>query len=191
MNIHGKEYTEVKDRIVALLVKYPDAAISTRVEWHKEDFSAVCIRATIYPLMDKPEYYFSGLAYEERATKSGEVNADAWVENCETSAIGRALANMNIGVNGTRPSAEEMKKVQKGKERVAVEALQPPPKKEWRVEVDEVIGHIGTYTDADQLIQYMSEVKTLSPMTFEPEELEHILAYGRETYAKLTKKGKK
>jgi len=53
------------------------------------------------------------LAYEERVESTSQVNSTSWVENCETSAIGRALANMNIGVNGQRPSAEEMQKVER------------------------------------------------------------------------------
>jgi hypothetical protein len=112
MNYMGKEYTEVKDRIASFLKDYPPGMIQTTVDWHSEDFSAVCIKAFIYPDKADQTYLFTGLAYEERVT-TDQVNRDAWVENCETSAIGRALANMNIGVNFARPSAEEMKKVTK------------------------------------------------------------------------------
>ena len=46
--------------------------------------------------------------------QGGFANADAWMENCETSAIGRALANWNYQGNGKkRPSREEMSKVDK------------------------------------------------------------------------------
>jgi hypothetical protein len=115
MKIHGKEYTEVKDRIPLLLEKYPQASIRTEVYWHNADFSAVCMKATIICGNDDLGVStFTGFSYEERTSGvSAEVNATSWVENSETSAIGRALANMNIGVNGVRPSAEEMQKVER------------------------------------------------------------------------------
>lgn len=111
MKIHGKEYTEVKDRIPLLLEKYPGASIETDILWHAPDFNAVCIKATVRT----PDTIFTGLAYEERVGGDKEVNATSWVENAETSAIGRALANMNIGVSQARPSAEEMQKVERMK----------------------------------------------------------------------------
>jgi len=110
MKIHGKEYTEVKDRIPLLLEKYPKASIQTRIQWNSEDFGKVAIQAIIETGEGAT---FTGFAYEERVEGSTQVNSTSWVENAETSAIGRALANMNIGVGGQRPSAEEMQKVER------------------------------------------------------------------------------
>ena len=108
MLIHGKEYTEVKDRIPELLESYPEAQITTEVFWHSNDFTMVVMKATA----KVGNRLFTGWAYEERVADPKQVNETSWVENCETSAIGRALANMNIGVRGgQRPSAEEMQKV--------------------------------------------------------------------------------
>lgn len=115
MQIHGKEYTEVKDRIREFLSKHPKGKIATNVRWMTDDCHAIMFQATIYPQYDITDYFFTGFAYEEKSKQESQVNSDAWVENCETSAIGRALANMDIGVNGVRPSAEEMKKVNKNK----------------------------------------------------------------------------
>jgi hypothetical protein len=129
MLIHGKNYTEVKDRIPELLTKYPNGSIITSVFWHSEDFNRVCVRATIeIPTEGSNNIVFTGLAYEERVGGDREVNATSWVENAETSAIGRALANMNIGVNGVRPSAEEMQKVERmGKaEKLPWDDIEPP-----------------------------------------------------------------
>lgn len=153
MNLHGKEYTEVKDRIVDFLAMHPEGMIETSIVWHSPDFSAVCIGATVHPNNKEEGYYFTGLAYEERVQKSGDVNSDAWVENCETSAIGRALANMNIGVNGTRPSAEEMKKVQKRK----AEPPTPPVVLSERVAV--VTAHLDTLTTQAEVKTQMDTVK--------------------------------
>ena len=114
MNLHGKEYTEVKDRIKTFLTDFPTGSIRTEVQWNNEDFSKVCVKAYVFPdIIARTEFFTTGLAYEERVSKANDVNETSWVENCETSAIGRALANMNIGVTTNRPSAEEMKKVEK------------------------------------------------------------------------------
>jgi len=51
----------------------------------------------------------TGYAHEIRSDRG--VNATSFVENCETSAIGRALANCGYATHGKRPSREEMSKV--------------------------------------------------------------------------------
>jgi len=132
MKLHGKEYTEVKDRIPIFLTNHPFGSIASEVYWHNPDFSAVCVKATVtIPGEDThPARTFTGFAYEERVEgATTEVNTTSWVENAETSAIGRALANMNIGVNGTRVSAEEMQKVgrMKAGARPAAAGAPPPP----------------------------------------------------------------
>jgi hypothetical protein len=115
MIIHGKDYTEVRDRIPQFLASYPEGSILTEVFWHSADFDKVCIMATV-KTKEVGGQMFTGLAYEERDNNVNQVNGTSWVENCETSAIGRALANMNIGVTQNRPSAEEMRKVERMKE---------------------------------------------------------------------------
>lgn len=121
MNIKGKEYTEVKDRIPLLRKNHPDWSITTQLSWNNDDLSAVLFKCEI----SSPDgsQRFTGYAYEERVTNSSQfndVNYTAWVENAETSAIGRALANMGYQGSETtpskeapRPSAEEMQKVER------------------------------------------------------------------------------
>jgi hypothetical protein len=163
MEFHGKEYTEVKDRIVEFLARHTEGMIHTSVEWSKEDFSAVCIKAVVHPVKTEQDYFFTGLAYEERAGSG--VNTDSWVENCETSAIGRALANMNIGVNGTRPSAEEMKKVNKTKTlkqspAPKLDPLEPPKTLSVIMEVAQSFADaIGDHTEVIGLRKTMDEAK--------------------------------
>jgi hypothetical protein len=135
MKIHGKEYTEVKDRIPQLLERYPRACIQTSLVKHSEDFSKVIFRCEIFP-NETPDdkRVFSGWAYEEKVdTSSSEVNFSSWVENAETSAIGRALANMNIGVTVggavVRPSAEEMQKVERAQSASSTSPTSAPVKK--------------------------------------------------------------
>jgi len=109
MKIHGKEYEEVKDRITRFWHQYPNGSIQTQIESEKD---GVIIRAFLYAERTEPvSIIATGLAHEFRSENSREVNYKCWVENCETSAIGRALANAGFSSGTERPSAEEMRKV--------------------------------------------------------------------------------
>ena len=69
------------------------------------DGDEVVFRAELYlPGGDLP--VATGYAHEVRG--SSPVNRTSHVENCETSAVGRALANYGMSAKGTRPSREEM-----------------------------------------------------------------------------------
>lgn len=71
------------------------------------------VQAYLYRTFADSVAYSTGLA-EEKITDRG-VNATSALENCETSAIARALANANYAAKGKRPSREEMIKVTKDK----------------------------------------------------------------------------
>ena len=66
----------------------------------------VIFEATVIPDVDKPERYFTGHAEEEIG--SSQINTTSALENCETSAIGRALALMGIGVDESFASGDEV-----------------------------------------------------------------------------------
>jgi hypothetical protein len=88
--------------------EFPDGRISTELE--------VCeahryvVKTYLYRTYLDQVAYSTGYA-EEKDTDRG-VNATSALENCETSAIGRALANAGFATKGKRPSREEMVKVQ-------------------------------------------------------------------------------
>jgi hypothetical protein len=64
--------------------------------------------AKVTPDTSKPERYFTG--HSQADEKQGMVYKTAALENCETSAVGRALAMMGIGVIDSIASVDEMKK---------------------------------------------------------------------------------
>ena len=105
------DYEMVKDRIPLFLEKYPDGRINTEVI--SETSNAVTMKAYLYKSLEEQAScapLSTGIA---REIEGGFI--DKYYENCETSAIGRALANINL-YNGDRPSFEEMNSAKSMKE---------------------------------------------------------------------------
>lgn len=135
------DYTEVKDRIPLFLADHPDGRIVT--ELVHLDFAsspAVCVvKASLYRDHEASEPMATGLAYEREA---GMINKTSFIENCETSAIGRACANADYA-GGKRPSREEMEKVER-----AEAALQAQGEKAarttsmWQSEIDALVERV-------------------------------------------------
>ena len=74
----------------------------------------VVFMAKVTPKADKPDRYFTG--YSQAKWGDGRVNQTAALENAETSAVGRALGFMGIGVIESVASADEMRKAGVGQE---------------------------------------------------------------------------
>jgi len=107
-------YETVEDRLKKYWEDNPQGRISTDVVHITDDGSCVTIKAEIFVWHEDVGLYCvaTGIAQETKG-QGGFANADAWMENCETSAIGRALANWKYqGSNKPRPSRQEMSKVQ-------------------------------------------------------------------------------
>jgi len=107
-------YETVEDRLKKYWEDNPTGRICTEVQHITDDGTCVTIRAEIYVWHEDVGLYCvaTGIAQETKG-QGGFANADAWMENCETSAIGRALANWKYqGSTKPRPSREEMSKVQ-------------------------------------------------------------------------------
>ena len=105
-------YETVEDRLKKFWKENPDARINTEIAHITEDGTCVTIRAEVFKNEQDARPVATGIAQETKG-QGGFANADAWMENCETSAIGRALANWKYqGSDKARPSREEMSKVQ-------------------------------------------------------------------------------
>jgi hypothetical protein len=111
-----EDYETVASRITKLYDLHADARIQTdnlTTAYDRERGTWV-VRATIYLSADEQERELpksTGLAFE--IDGAGMANKTSALENCETSAIGRALANMGLS-GDQRASREEMAKVQRG-----------------------------------------------------------------------------
>ena len=101
IKIHGKEYKTVAERVNEIHAKDLEA-LSIMTELVSWDNSVVVFKATI----STPQGIFTGHAYEHEG--SSQINKTSALENCETSAIGRALAS--AGYAGSEfASANEVK----------------------------------------------------------------------------------
>ena len=108
MSFNLEEYELVEDRLKAYWEDNPEGMITTNVVHITEDGTCVTIKADITD--NNGRLVATGIAQETKG-QGGFANKDAWVENCETSAIGRALANWKYQGSNKRPSRQEMSKV--------------------------------------------------------------------------------
>jgi len=104
ISIRGKDYVQVKDRINYFNENYPNGSIQTTLV---SDNEKVVFRAKVTPDCDKLDRYFTGTS---ASNPSKTIEAQVPHEVAETSAVGRALAMMGIGVIDSVASADEMRK---------------------------------------------------------------------------------
>lgn len=102
IKIKGKDYIEVNERIKHFRKEYPNFSLTSEVIEKTPD--SVLIMATI--TNENGVVIATGLAEETKGTTY--INETSYVENCETSAWGRALGNFGIGIDTSIASADEV-----------------------------------------------------------------------------------
>jgi hypothetical protein len=100
--IKGKQYAEVNERVTAFRKLYPEGSIVTEIL--SVDEGRCVMRATVST--GEGVILGTGTACEERGASM--INKTSYIENCETSAIGRALGMCGIGIAASIASAEEL-----------------------------------------------------------------------------------
>lgn len=121
INFSGKKYTVVSNR-VEIFRKAFGTELGIKTEIILNDGKFVIVRATI----EDKDGHVVGSGFAEEVRGSSNVNTTSAVENCETSAIGRALASLGLH-GGTYASLNEMDAVERKKE--ALEKLTPEEEK--------------------------------------------------------------
>lgn len=101
-DIKGKAYAEVNQRIRAFRMVYPEGGIITEMIANAD---GVCVfKATV--LNEDGKILGTGMAYEKES--SSFINKTSYIENCETSAVGRALGMCGFGIDTSVASYEEV-----------------------------------------------------------------------------------
>lgn len=106
----SKEYAEVNQRLKAYRMLYPSGTISTEIVSLQDD--VVVFKASVFD--EDGRLLGNGTAFERR--ESSFINETSYIENCETSAVGRALAMCGIGIDLSVASYEEVANAMKQQE---------------------------------------------------------------------------
>lgn len=117
--MNAGDYAPVADRIRLFYARYPTGRILTRLvsrTEHEITFQAVVYRSTAE---ERP----ASTGWAAERIGDGDINTVACLENTETSAVGRALANLGLTASSHRPSREEMEKANRGRARRVAETM--------------------------------------------------------------------
>lgn len=170
-DIKGKAYTEVNQRIKAFRMLYPEGTIKTTLI---SDEGGRCImQAEVY---DGDLLLATGTAYERE--QSSYINKTSYIENCETSAVGRALGMLGIGIDTSVASKEEVENAiaeqERLKNRTDAERMMDayPPR-------EEMVQYILMHTDGENLRKMLewAHVDRVEDM----DDVKLITAYNRKT----------
>lgn len=104
--IKGKAYVEVNERVKGFRRLFPNGSISTQlISIDESNNGKVCVfLATVAD--ENGKTLATGTAYEKE--NSTYINKTSYIENCETSAVGRALGFLGIGIDTSIASSEEV-----------------------------------------------------------------------------------
>lgn len=120
MDVKGKMYAPVNERLKAFRRVYPMGSIVTEII--SEDDKVIAMKATV---LNEATVLATGHAFE---IKNGSyINKTSYMENCETSAIGRALGIAGFGIDAAICSAEELTGAEIEQDRIRIEELRKAP----------------------------------------------------------------
>ena len=151
LNVKGKEYAQVNERIKAFRMVYPEGTIKTEIESIE---NGICIiRAYIY---NGELLLGTGTAYEKE--NSTFINKTSYIENCETSAVGRALGMCGFGIDTSVCSAEEVQNAinnQEDKLKLLVKVKQLVADTDSDYEA--ILKHYKVESDAEMSVEQLKE----------------------------------
>lgn len=128
-DIKGKDYADVSQRITAFRKLYPEGFIRTTLVSCSGGIVVIHAEAGFYDENGEPMTLGTGYAYEKE--NSTYINKTSYIENCETSAVGRALGMIGIGIDTSVASADEVRRAISQQEAMdkKAPAKKPAPKK--------------------------------------------------------------
>lgn len=148
-DIKGKDYAEVNQRIKAFRSLCPHGAIVTEMMSNED---GVCVfRATVYD--EDKQIIGTGTAYEKES--SSYINKTSYIENCETSAVGRALGMCGFGIDTSIASYEEVANAIENQNKKPTPEEEENQKKIYILTINKLLE--DTNTNGVQMIEYVNE----------------------------------
>jgi hypothetical protein len=150
------DYEPVEVRLEKFIKDYPSFRIATELE--VVEASRYIVKAYLYK--DAGDGVAWATGYAEETVSSRGVNQTSALENCETSAIGRALANAGYAPKGKRPSREEMSKVVAAKPvKPVVQDLVPAQEQDyWTTPVNDYMKVVDAPQTLDKAMQNVAAI---------------------------------
>jgi hypothetical protein len=149
------DYETVEVRLEKFIKDYPDFRIATELEVVEKD--RYIVKAYLFKTAQDTVAWATGYA-EEKVTDRG-VNSTSALEVCETSAIGRSLANAGYAAKGKRPSQSEMKKVVAAQQpKPVVQDLVPDQQDYWTTPVNEYMKVVDAPQTLEKAIENVAAI---------------------------------
>ena len=149
------DYEPVEVRLEKFIKDYPTFRIATELELVEKD--RYIVKAYLYKVDSDVIAWSTG--YAEETVSSRGVNQTSALENCETSAIGRALANAGYAPKGKRPSREEMSKVVATKvAKPAVQDVKADDQDYWTTPVNEYKGVVDAPVTLEKAMENVAAI---------------------------------
>lgn len=171
------DYEPVEERLARFWVDHPKGRVYTELVNGSHAGESVIMIARVYK--DSADTFPAATGHAQETPGSNPVNKTSWIENCETSAIGRALANMGYAPKGSRPSREEMAKVAAPSKKPPPAGSRTPPKKlrASQISLLEACKQAGINDDLrHRLITMLMSGSTSSVKDLDDEECDHVKA---------------
>ena len=127
-DIKGKDYAEVNQRVKAFRMVYPEGCIETEMV---SNVDGVCVFRA-YIRNSEGKLIGTGTAYEKE--NFSFINKTSYIENCETSAVGRALGMCGFGIDVAIRSAEEEQNAEIQQEQLKAEDIAKQKIPEFKVD---------------------------------------------------------
>lgn len=156
MDIKGKGYVLVNERVKAFRMLYPNGIITTEIV--SLEGGVVVMKATISD--DNGCLLSTGYAYEKES--STYINKTSYIENCETSAVGRALGFLGIGIDTSIASYDEVQNAVNNQGGTVEQPKQNPIGVDAAARLLKVLDKNGI---APETIFSLYQVKSLSDLT--------------------------
>lgn len=181
-DIKGKDYAEVNQRIKAFRSLCPHGAIITEMTSNED---GVCVfRATVYD--EDKQIIGTGTAYEKES--SSYINKTSYIENCETSAVGRALGMCGFGIDTSIASYEEVANA------IENQKIKPTPEEEakqrktYLATITQLL--TDTNTDGIKMLGFVNEKFKTNAQAFADLSIEQLVFTLRKLDEKKAKAAK-